>query len=284
MKQATALSVLAVATLVSAQPKITDAKLETRSLPAGGSLAKEAASGAPRGASWLAWRIATVPNSRQMCCSSDRCAWGCSLADGNFAGGTNCAAVSTKIAHLEGYREAFVFVRVEDGRVNRIRTFSPDCQIDAGGLPVILLNDVPAPATLAYLKTFVNWDSGRLAERAVDAIGLLPEPDAVQALEQYLTGNQPRPVRRSAAIALGQFHAQRAVPKLTRLLKEDPDPQIREHCLYALSLSKQGTGVLLDIANRKVATDRKALERAVFWLARSQEPEARRYIDAVLSR
>ena len=286
MKLAAALSI-AIATLSGAEPNITDAKLETRPLPAGGSLASEVSRASQSSPSWLAWRIATVPNSRQMCCSGDRCAWGCYLGDGN-SWNASCATAPTQapVAHLEESREAFVFVRVEAGQVTRIRTFSPDCQIDAGGLAVTLLNGVPSAATLAFFKTFIHWDSGRLAEHATTALGLLPEPEAAHALEQYLAaaGNLPQRVRRAAAVALGQLHAQQAIPILTRLLKDDPDPKVREDCVYALSLSKPGTAVLLDIANRKLPSDAKMREKAVFWLARSEDPEARRYIETVLSR
>jgi hypothetical protein len=219
-----------------------------------------------------------------MCCSSDRCAWGCSLAEGGNWNSGACTVEQPSVAHLEGFREAFVFVRVENAQVNRIRTFSRDCQIDAGDLPMVYYGDVAAAATLTFLKTFVHWDAGRLAEDAVSAIGLMPEPEAIRALEQYAAGDLPQRARRQAAVALGRYHPQLAIPLLSRLLKEDPDPRMREHCIYALSLSKQGTAVLLDIANRKIAVDAKAREKAVYWLARSQEPEARRYIDAVLSR
>lgn len=290
MKLAAVALSIGIATVASAQSgpvpvTITNAKLETRPLPSGGSLVSEVSRAGASGPTWLAWRIATNPNFRSMCCSSDRCSWGCSLADGgNWNSGTCAAPEPPAVAHLEGSREAFVFVRVENAQVNRIRTFSRDCQIDAGGLPVVYFADVLPATTLVFLKTFVHWDSGRLAEDAVNAIGLLPEPEAIAALEKYAGGDLPHRVRRQAADALGRYHPQRAVPLLTRLVKEDAEPRIREHCVYALSLSKQGTAVLLDIANRKVAADAKAREKAVYWLARSQEPEARRYIEAVLSR
>ncbi|BDC51330.1 hypothetical protein F183_A36460 [Bryobacterales bacterium F-183] len=259
MKLAAALTLAVAAVAAAQQPKLLESTLETRSLPAGASPIEQVVRDT-KGAAWIAWRIATVPSRRQMC------------------------SIQGPIARLEGTREAFVFIRVENGQAQRIRTFSPDCEIDAGGLPVLYFDTVAQSGMLAFLRTFVNWDSGKLADHAVQAIGLLPEADALQATEQYLVANLPISARRNAATALGEFHPDRAIPLLTRILHQDDEPRMREHAVYALSLSPKGTALLLDIANRKVQAAPAIRQKAVFWLARSSLPEARRYIETILER
>ena len=61
-------------------------------------------------AAWVAYRLAAVPNARQSLC--------------------NLPPVQ-----LEPAKEMIVLVRVAGGTVDRLRTFTPKCEIDAGGLP-----------------------------------------------------------------------------------------------------------------------------------------------------
>src|ERR1022692_587132 len=52
---------------------------------------------------------------------------------------------TTGIVHLEPPDHAVILFRVEGDKVNKLRNVSPDCEIDAGGLPMHWLTDV-APA------------------------------------------------------------------------------------------------------------------------------------------
>jgi len=54
---------------------------------------------------------------------------------------------------LEGEIALVVLIRMENNRVDHLRVTSPDCHLDAGGLPFYWLSNVPAAESLAWLKT-----------------------------------------------------------------------------------------------------------------------------------
>jgi hypothetical protein len=113
---------------LAAQPKLlVNAKLETRSAAAGLEQTFRPLVTAQPQPAWIAY---SVPSTRvNMGCDYVRDGW-------NQPG----------VIHLEPPDHAVILFRVDNGAVERIRTLSPDCEIDAGNLPVHWLADVkPAP-------------------------------------------------------------------------------------------------------------------------------------------
>ena len=55
----------------------------------------------------------------------------------------------------------YVFYRAAERKVTNIRVFSADCELDAGGRPVIWLTGVRPEESVALLRTFIhseiNW-------------------------------------------------------------------------------------------------------------------------------
>jgi hypothetical protein len=239
--------------LIQGQPPLANAKLETR--PLRGSLAQEVA--AIEGPAWLAYTVAAVPSR-----------WASCWNEGN----SNLQQRERKVM-LEGFKEFHVFIRVDARRVNRIRYFSPDCEVDAGGLPVYFLTNVAQAQSVAFLK----------AERKVDAIGPHAGPEADAALEEFVTAMYPDKIRTQAAFWLGSSRKQRGVDILVKLLREDPSERFRQELLFPLSRSAEGIAVLLDLARRK-GSDAKLREKAMFWLARSEDPRAAKFVEEILSR
>jgi hypothetical protein len=229
------------------------AKAESR--PARASLAQEVA--AIDGSAWLAYSAPAVPYTSTYC-------W----QDGN----SNQQPQSSGKVSLEGFTEIHIFVRVEARRVNRIRTFSPECEIDAGDLPVTWLTGVTTAQSVAFLKS----------ERAVDAIGPHLGPEADAALEDFVTAMHADKIRRQAAFWLGSTRKQRGVDLLTKMLRDDPSPRFREDAVFALSRAKEGIPVLIGAARQRTG-DKKVREKAMFWLARSEDPRAKQFVEEVLA-
>ena len=102
-----------------------------------------------------------VAGPRQMCCYdtvSDAGTGGmCRLESGSGVSMNTGDSLSQRGARvmLESPTEFVVLARVEGGRVSRIRTFTPDCDIDAGGMPVVWLNDVTPDDSIAWLASLV---------------------------------------------------------------------------------------------------------------------------------
>jgi len=144
-----------------AQGRFTNAKTETRA--AGAGLQQQVREiGARGGVVWIGYRAPMVAGQRNMCCYD-------TIADNTISGGMcrleSGSGVSmntgdirdrngTRIA-LEPATEFLVLARIENGAVTRIRTFTPDCDVDAGGMPVVWLTDVKPDDSVAWLASLV---------------------------------------------------------------------------------------------------------------------------------
>jgi len=110
-----------------AQPKIENAKLQTR--PVNGALDASfrtvvSSSAEP---AWIGYSVPQIPGERQM-----------------------CGTVS-----LEGAREFVMFYRVAAGQVEKIRTYATDCTFDAGDLPLYWLTGVDGSQSAMLLASFI---------------------------------------------------------------------------------------------------------------------------------
>src|ERR1019366_4238641 len=94
----------------------------------------------------------------------------------------------------------------------RIRTLSPDCEIDAGGLPLHWLSDVKPAESVALLDTFA---AGRergvsgLMDGALAAIAAHSDPAADAALERWLAPGQPESIRLRVVSWFGPMRGRR---------------------------------------------------------------------------
>ncbi len=280
---ATAL-VLGASTLAGAEPPqgIANARLETRSGAAGLETAVEDAASRP-GPLWIGWSVPTGREHSSCCWSSHgkgepRCS-GCRLEGGEgFVGTTN------DVQNLEGSGRLRVLLRGEGGRVGGIRAFSEDCPLDAGGLPLVWLEDVRPADSVALLASFVGRprDGGgkRLDDGALAAIAFHEDGSADTALERFVAVGQPHELRKHAAFWLGQARGARGSTVLKRLVREDQDRRLREHAVFALSQSREPGAVetIVEVARRD--PDAHVRGQALFWLAQTA---SRRAPDAIRS-
>jgi HEAT repeat protein len=183
------------------------------------------------------------------------CRWSDGGGDGHAAG--------TPV-RLEGPTALLVLVRVENSRIDRIRVSSPDCSLDAGGLPFYWLTSVPEAESVAWLKSEV---AGAQMESAILAVSLHGGPAAERALDDLSATSEPERVRERTAFWLGTTRGAHGVDVLKRMLANDPDTHVREQVVFGLSVSREPAALtaLLDAAkNNKNAGVRS---KALFWLA-----------------
>src|SRR5688572_14110981 len=98
---------------------------------------------------------------------------------------------------LEPSKDLNVLLRVENGQVGKIRSFSGHCDLDAGGLPVIWLTGVTPAASLQLLDSFRSTQKS-----APFAISLHADSAADTYLEKYIAPDQPDQLRRDATFWL----------------------------------------------------------------------------------
>ena len=112
---------------------------------------------------WIGYRLAAAPGARRTC--------------GNLG----------PRVLLEPPSEFYVLARMEAGAIVRLRTFTPECDIDAGGLPLIWLTDLRPADGIAWLvqlaRTAPDLD---IKKAAVNALTRSSDPAATKFFEELL--------------------------------------------------------------------------------------------------
>jgi len=267
------LAAAAAGILCGQQPRLTNARLDTRMVSSGLDRDFRGIVSAETGAAWIGYAVRAVAGDHQMCCYStfqddagNRCCRGCSL------GGTRSSTAVTAPpgpVSLESSGDIFVLYRIEQHAVDRIRTFSADCELDGGGLPVHWFTGVRAAESIALLTTFAEQaDAERhLGEPALAAIALHADPAADAVLERFVAPGQPDSRRERATFWLGRARGRRGFEVLRHIVKEDPSEKVRDKAVFGLSVSKEAEalGVMIDVAKSDASSHVRG--QALFWLA-----------------
>jgi len=270
-----------------AQGRITNARTETRSAAQG--VQREVQAVAARGgAAWIGYRAPVVSGPRNMCCydavsQAGGCCGQCRLESGS---GVSMSQGESRVA-LEPPTEFLVLARVDSSArlqpsepVVRLRTFTPDCEIDAGGMPLVWLTDVRPDDSVAWLSTLVaaSPDSGeyrdRVGKTAVSAIALHNTPAADRALEGFAAPARPDWLRSHTTFWLGNARGEAGARLLTRIVTSDQSDKVREQATYGLSVSTQPEALRALIAAARDDRSTRVRSQALFWLAHKAGQQA----------
>ncbi|MDQ6759609.1 MAG: HEAT repeat domain-containing protein [Acidobacteriota bacterium] len=266
-------SVLALMTVCAAlaqQPRIANAKLQSR--PAGSGLEPVlqsilAAQSAP---AWIGYSVPIVAGGHQSCCWNNGAMGGCALEP--HPEGNTAVVNGNRTVQLEGATQLFVLLRAEGNKIVKVRTFTPDCDIDAGGLPVYWLTDVRPGESVRYLSGLAKNSAGtrdeeRRNESAITALALHADASADGALESLAAPGQPDSLRRKAIFWLGNARGRRGYEVVSRIVREDPNDKLREHAVFALTQSKEPDAIPAVIRVAREDKVAKVRGQALFWLA-----------------
>jgi HEAT repeats len=265
------------------QGRISNAKIDTRAVTQ--SLEREVQSVASRGgAAWIGYRAPMVAGPRQMCCydsisDEGSCCGRCRLEGGSDVTMTTGSQGDSRVS-LEPPTEFLVLARVESGAVMRLRTFTPDCDIDGGGMPLVWLTDVKPDDSIAWLEKLVASapESGEIHERvgkpAIAAIAMHNAPAADRALDNLVAPSRPEWQRSDTAFWLGSARGDAGARALTRVVAQDPSENVRDKAVFGLSVSKQPSALktLIDAARDDKSPHVRG--RALFWLAHKAGQQA----------
>jgi hypothetical protein len=257
---------LLVAALAAAQSparNLTNAQVETRQ--ATQTVEREiAAIAARKDNRWVGYRIAVTRGRRSMDCYE-----------------------RTRIA-LEPASEILVLARLEAGAIVRLRTATPDCEIDAGGLPVVWLDGVKSDDSVAWLTSLINTIPAaserydRVVRPAVIALAMHEGTAATRSLVAIARDHQVARMRSDALFWLAQRAGTEATATIAEAIDRDPETEVKRRAVFALSQLPKDDGVpkLIDVArNNKNAAVRK---QAMFWLGQSNDPRALKFFEEVL--
>ncbi|MGB2715056.1 MAG: HEAT repeat domain-containing protein [Vicinamibacterales bacterium] len=287
-------SVLSAAS-AAGQPRIENGRITSQ--PAGSSLAQtiRTLTAAQTDVAWIGYSVPVVDGERQMCCFDSGTTWinGTMVrSDGSTCCGvcrlepSTSTSMTTRgsqtpggVVKLEGSGQMTVLLRVSDKRVERVRVFSEDCPLDAGGRPVIWLENVRPADSVAYLEGLVTaqgdrTERNRITDGAVTAIALHGDAAADAALERLLAPGHPEHVRRSVPFWLGNTRGRRGLDVLRRVVKEDASSEVRKKAVFGISQSREpsATDTLIDAARTNDRTNVRG--EAIFWLAQKAGQKA----------
>ncbi len=228
-----------------AQPKLlVNAKVDTRSAAAG--LEREfkaLLTGQPQPA-WIGYEVPTVRGA-EMNCEYVRDGIG-----------------TTGIVHLEPPDHAVILFRVEGNTVNKLRNLSPDCEIDAGGLPMHWLTEVSPAQSVALLTTLIPQHEFDY-NGALGAIAAHADSAADPVLDRYLATNQPEWVRKRVASLEASQRGAHGVEAVKNLISNDMSESVKQSALSGLARNKDPEALNLLIATAKTARDPRTRSQAI---------------------
>jgi len=276
-----------------AQPRIRDTQITARAVT---QLDRDfrAVVAAQSEPAWIGYAVPAVNDRTSICCGNWR--------DGNYSPGC-CRmerddGMNINTPDKDERRELgvvalepamFVFYRAAERKVTNIRVFSAECELDAGGRPVIWLTGVRPEQSVALLRTFVHseidWserDDRSNAKRAITALSLHAGAAADQALEQMAAPSSPQGVRKEVAFWLGSARGAHGYRVLSRMVREDPSDAVRDKAIFGLHVSDEPQAVDTIIAVARDDASKRVRGQALFWLGQKAGKKASAAITAAI--
>jgi hypothetical protein len=188
---------------------------------------------------------------------------------------------------LEGSDRMVVMFRVAERRVDRIRMFSEDCQLDAGGRPVRWFDSVKPADSLALLESLIASDADRrdrIRGSAMAALSMHADPAATDVLIRMARSSATAGIRGDALFWLAQRAGQKSAALITERIEQDPDTEVKKRAVFALSQLPKDEGVPLLITVARTNTNPAVRKQAMFWLGQSRDPRAIDFFAEVLAK
>ena len=270
------------------EPHVVNARMRTLSAAAGLASTFHSIESGETGPAWIGYAVPVVPGKHAMCCngsigefSEDGCGR-CRLeSEHGEEGGHTVNSGDERGVKLESSPYFLVLYRTAGGKVLKIRSFSPECELDAAGLPLVWLADVRPADSVAWLSSFVKaagaraeaegddgpGEDGYLSNSALTAIAFHADASAERALEGFVAAGQPERLREHAAFWLGVARGRQGYEALSRLLRDDQSERFREKAVFALYVSEepQAVDAIIGVAHHDPSAHVRG--QALFWLA-----------------
>jgi hypothetical protein len=232
---------------------------------------------------WIGYSVPVLDRERNMCCfdsgrtfvngtGTSGCCGICRLENTAGAGVSVPSSLPTSpsVVKLEGSDRMVVLFRVAARAVERVRVFSEDCQLDAGGRPVRWLQDVRPADSVALLESLAvagGDPKARVADGAITAIALHADPAADASLERLVAPGQPESVRKKVTFWLGNSRGRQGFDALRRVVRDDPSVEVKKGAIFGLTQSSvpEAFDELIRIA--RTDSEPRLRGEALFWLA-----------------
>ncbi|MEW5982321.1 MAG: HEAT repeat domain-containing protein [Acidobacteriota bacterium] len=122
-----------------------------------------------------------------------------------------------------------------------------------------------------------------LKERAIFALSISKEGDAVPVLIDAARNSASGKVRGQALFWLGQKAGAKVAGTLADAVEKDPDTKVKTQAVFALSQLPPGEGVPLLIQIARTNRNAAVRKQAMFWLGQSKDSRALAFFEEVLT-
>jgi len=217
---------------------------------------------------WIGYAQPLIDGDHQMC---------------DYWNNTNRYTQSTDPIRLEPADFFFVLFRIEEKQITRIRTYSANCPLDAGGKAVHWFNGVSVGDSINYMKTFMSPTAARkLNDSAVTVISLTKGDQALNELLTLARDGSTSAIKGNALFWLAQRAGAKAVGTITAAIENDPDTEVKKKAVFALSQLPKDEGVPLLIQQARTNKNPAVRKQAMFWLGQSKDPRALKFFEEIL--
>jgi hypothetical protein len=183
---------------------------------------------------------------------------------------------------LEPSPTVMVLLRAQNSQLQRIRTLSSDCEVDAGGLPFHWFDAVNPAQSVAYLQTFISSAGHDLSEPALAAMAMHADRSASTALlDLARNGTVPR-FRQRALVWIARRAESQASGVISDAIERDSDIEVKRQAVFALSQLPSAEGVPLLIKLAQSSTNPDVRKQAIHWLGQSKDPRALSFFEGIL--
>jgi HEAT repeat protein len=269
---------LAASTAFAQQPGFVNARVVSRSAQPDVPRAIAAIVKAQVEPAWVGYAVPVINN--EMTGRNDGWSERCRLEQQRVDPATNTPAPGP--IRLEAAPTVMVLVRVQAGEIRRVRSFSGDCQIDAGGLQLYWMGDVNAAQSVDFLKSLVAGIAVReQSESALSAMALHRDPAAAAAILELAKNGTPR-LRQRALVWIARRAESQAAGIIAQAIDNDPDVEVKRQAVSALSQlpRDQATPLLIKLARSHA--NPVVRKQAMSLLGQSQDPRALSFFEEVL--
>jgi HEAT repeats len=285
MRAAIAILAVALAVDASAQPRVSNGQVQAAPVAGRFTRAMLDSLATKPGTTWVGYAVPAIDGEHDMCCwnsDSSGCCQSCRLEPGATSSVTIAGGGGSGTVALEG-QTLHVLYRLDTGRVDRIRTFSEGCALDAGGLTLQWMTGVAPGDSAAVLGSFlVESSPGKLADGALTALAMHREAAALERLLSAARDGATAHLRGQALFWLGQRAGDKAVGAITDAIARDPETTVKTRAVFALSQLPKDEGVPLLIQVARTHSNPAVKKQAMFWLGQSNDPRALKFFEEIL--
>jgi hypothetical protein len=188
----------------------------------------------------------------------------------------NTSASCCGRCRLEPPTELVVLARTESNAIVELRPVGVDCDIDAGGAPLVWLDSVRPEESVAWLTTLARdrtTTNRRVSESAMTAIALHADRSANDVLVTFARQGEAT-LKGKALFWLAQRAADQALPAITAAIDSDPDTAVKRQAVFALSQMPKDQGIPRLIELARSHSNPVVRRQAMFWLGQSKDQRA----------